>query len=92
MATVEIKASQIGVLADKTVIVKSSALVNALISDSSGTLTSLTGLYPSITLEQISVDESGNVIIANGALADAIREQINSAVAAAGDTNNGICF
>lgn len=68
MSDIEIKASQIGVLVDKSVIVRSAELVNALIQDNEVTVQKLTQLASSITKDQVSVDEYGNVVIINAQL------------------------
>ncbi len=92
MSDINIDATQIGVLVDKSVIVRSAELVNALIQDNEGTVQKLSQLASNITKAQVSVDAYGNVVIVNAQLSEEIATKINSAIGAAGDTNYGICM
>lgn len=87
----ELKASQLGVMLDSSVVIQSTDLVNALIQDPADALTKLKALSQTITLEQIKIDSQGFVRITNAEFTEAVTDKLNSDVVAAGDTNYGFC-
>jgi hypothetical protein len=68
-----------------SVLVRSSDLVNTLINDTAKAVTQLSGVSP-ITLNKISIDETGNVIITD----DGFRDKIKAALDAPGGASTNI--
>jgi len=67
--------------------VKSTALINSLISNPEEALEKLRASAASIDLSQISIDDYGTVIIKNDELVEKIKKFIASPVRAAGGNN-----
>lgn len=91
MSKLEIKAYQIGIMVDKTVVVKSQELANELIKDPDSVLKQFEESGFRISKDQISIDSFGTIVIRDAALSDDIMEKLKSSVAAAGDSNYGVC-